>query len=1709
LVSAGSVVNFFATSAVVVTRKETRSYIRGMAQDPEDLVPELGDWVTIISDAYKTTSGRIIFRDGALIRIRPTQSSNTGVDFPLDPETGLFQEALGVQEVLIHEKRKDPHFSLQLSVVEGEILEIFSVDGTPVGEAVIARIVATAEEDGIVLDNGTELNFQFIGSVAPNDILRPRAAPENVAPPENNSSSNAESVAEETEEVFPELDYDTLPAALVEEIPSEEQTFSDSVQREDMFVSLLVDVPLKKQRDPKVMQNLYRTTDLLLAMKNSVVVRDEAGAVIPNTSTSYVVDSLQDILDRNRSGDSLRAFLPVMAVKKVLYTDDKESFETEDTESRSDVGTLATVAASGNVFVEQSLDNAFVGYIHSVLQTIQAYIPASASRARIPYDMDVLRSQIPPKPVIGFLETPPTVNKQNQAQSLYSDSLSTINNRFVRLLSASYLRNAKTGAMTIVAPADSGDVLQQIILSRDMLRFRSPIRSSVLLWDIGASEVSRGSGRVFYTSLMKNWASQEFYDPEVVMPLAEFLEDRLPTATSFNDEHLVTVLDSFGLRNLEISTTAFEPVLAVVNAGITKWNNQFAGLMKSAKAARGTASVPAITALLGTDSALLSEQTLGNETIKSALVKITENETLLKTYDFTIVNGLIVAANKTLGRYYYAVAGGVDPALTAKVEHTYKAETLRIERNTITARDANNDFQAAPILNPCKHVKELEKIMNIRRDEDRMLLFEKFLNQFQAGQRGNYVMCGNCGQDLICKHEVLLLNEFLHPGRQQALHKSLLLEYAGPVFEGAYICKSCGQKIQDLEYDTHLEFDDEGRPLVGRNVIGAEEDDETAPMAVLREDAREEIPFDNDADAKIYFVARTLFERCGYAAPVATYKRVVQGTQDFLKQRVPDRATYERMVAAPVPKGAKRAPPPSYDTFFANYQVGIIGAFVVLEIQTSDINVPFPAAGCEYSRAGFPLDGDDPATAGRGALAYVACCVANIIRNDAPWNLTSWSPETQMPKRLVASENAVRLALFSILCISTGKNTPAPLTTVTDTYKEMLRLAKEKETAEVVKASDLDQLPPAFRPMAAPVDRSLLTEGSVQNVKKFEADVVTMPVAQIGPFVKARTNQLNAQLVAQFYKESISSAVIQENSPRSDSVCCFGRLGDVGRIGVGVGSLGLENLSAELVLQSTAAAVVARRDSAAPNCGSHIYVPWSATTRIVDLAELDSAGYYKLFLQYCYRGVRVGGVHEFNVSGVCRWCRYAMPAELLDLTVGDIIETGGRRQRALDILSAKREQIALEGLRRQNIAFDEPAFRLLENAMKNFKAIIPPPPIVTDAFITVLTSLSGTLGILLPSATEGWGAFINAMKTIATENPVDEERSGKLYEFSLAYDSALQTLLKQMTTGLGVTGCDRLLKRAGGMFGIEAVQRGPDAKVGAATELLGKMFDAISVSTDSSVVLRNYIDTFVKEGSQIRYLFTITNPNGSKWFPKISRNHNNLLTTIWTKSFNSVTKAADALREYSQDTIDIIQASLDRFTAWFGTWLTVINTNIRSGIQLTPKEFRLMIQWSLFNGLLALFSETSPIYADATDSSKKVEATKFHMTWICDAILNTIDLIGKYQKTPEQIAEAINARAELEKAYFIKKFDDLDKDLRDIEKRKKALKIGDWAVGTLKNLFSYDADFFEFERGQRAAMGLPEFSTDITGLAEAEPMRAAVQEEGYDHRAPADEDVDY
>jgi hypothetical protein len=205
-------------------------------------------------------------------------------------------------------------------------------------------------------------------------------------------------------------------------------------------------------------------------------------------------------------------------------------------------------------------------------------------------------------------------------------------------------------------------------------------------------------------------------------------------------------------------------------------------------------------------------------------------------------------------------------------------------------------------------------------------------------------------------------------------------------------------------------------------------------------------------------------------------------------------------------------------------------------------------------------------------------------------------------------------------------------------------------------------------------------------------------------------------------------------------------------------------------------------------------------------------------------------------------------------------------------------------------------------------------------------------------------------------------------------------------------------------------------------------------------------------------------------------------------------------------------------TTWLGEWMQSWIQEMRptySYTGLTPVESAIVLQWTLYTAIAALLFEDSPVYAAvSTDVQQPIQ--RFFQSWFVSLLQLAAAESAKYQLSDKQIQDELLSRQEREKAYFIKRFDDLDRDLRKVELIKKRLKIGDWAVGTMKNLFQYDADFFEFERGQRAGMGLPEFDADITGIVGAAAenpygfMQFGVEVPAVgvnDHRIQQDEDA--
>jgi hypothetical protein len=258
-------------------------------------------------------------------------------------------------------------------------------------------------------------------------------------------------------------------------------------------------------------------------------------------------------------------------------------------------------------------------------------------------------------------------------------------------------------------------------------------------------------------------------------------------------------------------------------------------------------------------------------------------------------------------------------------------------------------------------------------------------------------------------------------------------------------------------------------------------------------------------------------------------------------------------------------------------------------------------------------------------------------------------------------------------------------------------------------------------------------------------------------------------------------------------------------------------------------------------------------------------------------------------------------------------------------------------------------------------------------------------------------------------------------------------------------------------------------------------------------------------------------PPVNKWFPKVSRSHTDLLNRIWERQNGVVNRATVAMEMLPESDMSVVQTILLRLTAWLGPWLQFWISNMRPATDLlTAAECQLVLRWLVLHIAAALLTDEGLLYSRVA-ADVRARVITFFQGWLLDTLRTAGQQVTEYQMPADRIQEALLARAEMEKASFIQKLDKLDREMRKIELIKKKLKLGDWAVGTVKNLFSYDADFFEFERGQRAAMGLPDFAGDITGPGGAEggaenPYgffqfgEQTTQDRAYDHRARHDED---
>ncbi len=1574
------------------------------------LNPELGDLVTFTSGTSSTT-GRIIYRDDSLIRIRPFHKRTRAVEFELDPTTHTFLEKYDVREIQIHEKRKFPQFSKQLGVSRGDVLEFYNTDGVKIGESKpVFEIIANEEYDGIKFDDGTTLDFGFLGPPEDIGVIVVLTAP---AEPEDNSTFDAYNDAAIPD--IPEDDISELirSTALIREVPSEELVYDDSIQREDMFVSLLMDYDRSQQQNPRIMQKLYRETDLYLALKNSVREKAESSAL--PTVRSYTVSTVLESLEKQPSHAPLASVIPVADVKRVVYGDMADNSKA-GVEIRSETKSLGAVQVA-----LQRLSQAggadillFADYIKQSLKSNEAYSAINPTNEKIYVDQEVIRSAVPPHTVDGL----PALG---EIESLNSDNVTQIRPQVARLLSGNIVRDPKRDVQISIAEADSAKTVGHMLASPALSLRRAPNRSSVLIWDVLASNASRGSARLYADELA---TEVKQIDDSDEFTLQSLLENRVPHTLSLSDRTVMNVTDSLGLRYLEMTDELMKPLDDALLIGQQTWDADYKKLIASAAAALREERGPAV-ASLGPIA------DIADEPVGSVLQAIKERERSLHTLDLAVVNELNKEAESTLIRIYYGlVAASPDPVM-ANLKSIYNAENSRQQRNIATKYEKSRAFTAEPAIVNCPHVHEYELLMKIKDDQKRMILFEKFFSTYQSGEKDDYYVCGTCNTNLVCKHEVMLLNEFLSAGESLNTHKELLLKYAGPVFEGNYTCKNCGQKIREIEYDSSLEFDDEGRPLVGRSVLETEDADDEIESRMMS-DKFKDLPFDEKdpaAATKLFYykIARTIMEKIGYVATKEIYGRMINACIEYTELKIPAKFKQE-------------------DKYVNAFGIGCMGALALMEFQINNPDIPIAAYGCTFSRSGFPKD-DGPDT---GALDYTVCAITSIQINAKPWNNTTWTVFSDTKKRMDAIKQIMKSCVGGILG-TIGGNLP----TSSLIYNELLQSARTGENSVQQRAKD--KLPPSFRPLT---DYAIAARTPVANPEIFMQQANGNLIGTLHD-VYTNERQLVQEVIHDLHTFGKTHGIVSATSKRSESECCFGNLNEIKLRGFSV-SEGKQN---ELDLHKKVSNYVRARDPTAVNAGTHIFVPWSAPIVSTELPQPEPASYYKLFLKHCFRGPHIGYVHEFDLNYVCRHCDFHISEELL-LNLNESVVDTPEDKKVVEKHIKKCNTLAADLVSSQVQMSDE-VFKELEQAVRSTKTTYSPViPDVQDS-MQVLKDLS-----LLDSMKEKQTELVGRIIAMNTQQGMTEQERD--IAFSKFFGATLNSAEMNFKSKLTLT---RESMNEACWNAINASNKEGN------TINADNLLTIIKKLTGHRIYgPRNIVRNFVITAEQICRLYSdmnkISNSVMMRWFGKYNKEHRRLLETSWQKQ-GIVMELLQAVQgDFEDETKQDIKSVLTKFTEWMGpltqTWMTTLfpSNNLRE------KELIAIYRWISYIALSECLNMDGPMYVDVPKSAeRRARVKQFLCVFVTLALNHSETNMLIFQKSKEQIRESINARTTKERAAIVKRIDDVERSEREVELINKRLGIGVWGNVYTNKLTS---SAFEMQLRQMKEFGVLDFDPSVS-----------------------------
>lgn len=1287
------------------------------ANDADDLEGnqvglELGDQIEIHGGKLDGLMGRIYYVDDSRISILADgvthrlevielEEDDDGNKVPNPPMDGIE----------VHEKRLLQAFVGQYDFQIGQKAETFTAEGDALTTYTVKAVNEQEDTATLVDEAGEELviPFAFQGvprdkSVAPFDVIRLTQPPKTDGDA-NVNAENAPTETKEEEEAFEVLfdlelgDVpDTVPVALegfdiAKEIPMHLRLFEDDEQKDSMLQELLQTLNSASQRNPKKVRFFRRMVENWSLLRNDIASYKRGLKIASLKSASFI--TLAELLEKTQFPLAKQ----VLAVARTLYVDHslegikaiQEGGYSDSTDSGNPeivLNYLQDVVDNGNRYMDVQFAmgrptevigmtttrrvprwySIWQGFFSRFFAPIDPKL-GEGDLAETRFDHDFFRAQIPNE------ETPRLsgLGKLEQDDETFVDGseIERLVFSYMRTITSRTARYGPLKQLQVVEDPDSSEILAHILFPLLFLRDLGYTRSGNLSLDIANGQISpltmqmilKANGPITDIPTANSIFSINFDGSSLGnVEIADWLKGQALYGEGLGD--IMPYLRSFGMVNPELTLSQKLVLDQKVQVYYGALKQRLKQLRDEIIEEKGKKKSVVTSSMLDTTSEYEMFNTVRTEPILSDLLKSFEQSTpSLSIYDLSRFAYLFQQYPD-----YLLVTLAKNPDVAFERFRATRDLFLKRLRDKLAFEQKEMSAGAEPLVNPCQHVKDLVKIKKIADNSDRMLMLAKFITMYKLKKENHWLWCNN-GEPhhLLCEHEYLLLQEFLKPREKDIIHKQVLLTFSGGVFHGKYICKNCGQPIQQLEFDTNLEFTDSGAPMMGRGVLV--DDDaiaqEELEKALLPEhEEKEKVDAFGEEELLIYKTITELAMKVGIYPDKHSYMKMITRVKAALAT-APDEKKY---TLDQKKKKAAGQTTLDYHMFINRILVCLCASALHIDVQTHvpDYIVRYTLVGCARPEfVGYPRDKENEMV----GIEYMTCAIASMTQRKSPWDLTGFQSIQPSAKRLKEvlyyTNSAMRLL----------GETPEVAQDILDKKQYLL----ETFGSEAAIGRPKDRIPDGFTP-----------EPIVLPKAKAEGAEAPVVAESASPFEKARAWILEAHRLA------MTTGKYSPTNLLAESGCCYNPM----------------NKPGSFWTDATMPLLPPKMPPQGPT-GSDLYVPMVPRPRVTLFGNADANIMYRLFLRVCFRGPRKGLQHEPGYDQTCPWCEFKFAEDPRLPPPIQRFAKDGKKQKKYDEEFARelmtKQERELSALREAGIEVNKETFEDLLNSV-NQRSLIPALP---------------------------------------------------------------------------------------------------------------------------------------------------------------------------------------------------------------------------------------------------------------------------------------------------------------------------------------------------------------------------------------------------------------